>query len=67
MTKNQLRPQKRLFSLEDTSIYLGMCKNTVRQMLDNGKIPFIREGKRILIDVNDLNKWIDCSKEITTF
>lgn len=67
MRKSELQPSKRLYSLQDASIYLGMCKNTIRKMLDEGKLPFIREGKRILVDIIDLNQWIDRSKEVTTF
>lgn len=63
MHKDQLRPQKRLFSLKDTSVYLGRSLNSVRQMLWDGKLPFIRDGKRIFIDVQDLDKWIERSKQ----
>jgi excisionase family DNA binding protein len=65
--KDQLRPQKRLYSLEDTSIYLGRSINAVRDMLHNGKMPFIRDGKRIFIDMRDLDLWIDRNKETMTF
>ena len=61
--KDQTRPEKRLFSLKDTSIYLGRSINGVREMLHSGKIPFIRDGKRIFIDVRDLDTWIERSKE----
>jgi excisionase family DNA binding protein len=65
--KDQLRPQKRLFSLEDTSIYLGRSINSVRDMIHSGKMPFIRDGKRIFIDLRDLDLWIDRSKETMTY
>jgi excisionase family DNA binding protein len=65
--KDQLRPSKRLFSLKDTSIYLGRSLNSVRQMLWDGKIPFIKDGKRVFIDVKDLETWIEQSKQTLTF
>lgn len=65
--KDQLRPQKRLYSLEDTSIYLGRSINSVRDMIHNGKMPFIRDGKRIFIDLRDLDLWIERGKETITF
>jgi excisionase family DNA binding protein len=65
--KDQLRPQKRLFSLQDSSIYLGRSINSVRQMLWDGKIPFIKDGKRVFIDVKDLETWIEQSKQTFTF
>jgi excisionase family DNA binding protein len=65
--KDELRPQKRLFSIKDTSIYLGRSINSVRDMIHSGKIPFIRDGKRIFIDVRDLDLWIERSKETMTY
>jgi excisionase family DNA binding protein len=65
--KDELRPQKRLFSIKDTSIYLGRSINSVRDMMHSGKIPFIRDGKRIFIDVRDLDLWIERSKETMTY
>lgn len=67
MRKDQQRPQKRLFSLQDTAIYLGRSLNAVRQMLWDGKLPFIKDGKRIFIDVRDLDTWIERSKQTTAF
>ena len=31
-------------------------------MLWNGKIPFIKDGRRILIDIEDMNDWIEKNK-----
>ena len=67
MRKDQLRPQKRLFSLQDTAIYLGRSLNGVREMLWSGKIPYIKDGKRIFIDVRDLESWIVRNKETMTY
>ena len=59
ISKNQLRPQKRLFSLQDTSIYLGRSINGVRQML--------WDGKRIFIDLKDIEIWIEKNKTTNVF
>jgi len=67
ISKNQLRPQKRLFSLQDTSIYLGRSINGVRQMLWDGKMPFIKDGKRIFIDLKDIEIWIEKNKTTNVF
>jgi len=67
MRKSEQRPQKRLFSLQDTAIYLGRSLNGVREMLWAGKIPYIKDGKRIFIDIRDLDTWIERSKETMTY
>ncbi|OPY75261.1 MAG: Helix-turn-helix domain protein [Syntrophorhabdus sp. PtaU1.Bin153] len=53
--------------MQDTAIYLGRSLNAVRQMLWDGKLPFIKDGKRIFIDVRDLDTWIERSKQTTAF
>ena len=68
MKKSSLsKPPRRLFSIEDASIYLGRSINGVRQMLWDGKIPFIKDGKRVFVDVRDLDIWIDRNKQTYTF
>ncbi|MBF0517103.1 MAG: helix-turn-helix domain-containing protein [Nitrospirae bacterium] len=61
------RPKKRLYSIMDAAEYLGRTEWSIREMVWAGKIPCIRDGRRILIDVNDMDKWIERSKTIYTF
>lgn len=58
------RPQvmKRLYSIEEASIYLGRSVWGVREMLWAGKIPYIKDGRRILIDIKDMRAWIRQNK-----
>lgn len=65
--KKDIRPQKRLFSLEDTSIYLGCSMGFIKSMLDNGKLPFIRDGKRVFIDIRDIDIWIERNKQVISY
>lgn len=53
---------KRLFSIKEGAIYLGRSEWAFREMLWAGKMPYVKDGKRILIDINDMNEWIDQSK-----
>jgi len=53
---------KRLYSIKDGSIYLGRSEWALREMLWAGKMPYIKDGKRILIDLQDMNEWIDRNK-----
>ena len=53
---------KRLYSINEAAIYLGRTVWAVREMLWAGKIPYIKDGRRILLDITDMNAWIDKSK-----
>jgi excisionase family DNA binding protein len=53
---------KRLYSLKEGAVYLGRTVGAVREMLWAGKMPFVKDGKRILIDIQDMNEWIDRNK-----
>ena len=53
---------KRLYSLKESAVYLGRTVGAVREMLWAGKIPYVKDGKRILIDIQDMNEWIDRNK-----
>ncbi len=58
---------KRLYSINEASIYLGRSVWAVREMLWAGKLPFIKDGRRILLDILDLEKWIDQHKIKSTY
>ncbi len=53
----------RLLDLRSASQYLGLSYWTLRTMIFNHEIPFIRAGRRILIDQQDLDRWIEEHKE----
>ena len=61
------RLSKRLYNLKEAAVYLGRSVWAVREMLWNGKIPYVKDGKRILVDIQDMDTWIDQSKTRTTF
>jgi len=54
--------QKRLYSIKEGAVYLGRSVWAVREMLWAGKMPFVKDGKRILIDIRDMDNWIDQCK-----
>jgi len=58
---NVLSP--RLLDYKSASRYLSLSYWSVRTLVTSGEIPFIKFGKRILIDVQDLDDWISRSKE----
>jgi len=54
--------QQRLISQKEAGKYLGISYWTVRDMVFRGDIPHIRIGRRVLIDIKDLEEFIQRSK-----
>lgn len=52
----------RLLGLGCAGFYLGLSYWTMRNMVLDGEIPHIRKGKKILIDLQDLDRWINREK-----
>jgi excisionase family DNA binding protein len=58
---------KRLYNVEEASVYLGRTVCALREMIWAGKLRIVRDGKRILLDVRDMDAWIERSKDQFTF
>jgi len=56
---------QRLFSLKEAGIFLGRTLWSMRELVWAGKIPIVRDGKRIFIDAVDLENYI--TKNKTTY
>ncbi len=54
----------RLLDFRAASRYLSLSYWTMRDMVSRGEIPHVRAGRRVLIDVRDLDRWIDQNKEV---
>ena len=50
---------KRLYSIPEAGEYLGRTAWSIREMIYAGKIPYIRDGRRMLLDINDMDSWIE--------
>ena len=53
---------KRLYSINEASVYLGRSVWAVREMLWAGKLPCIKDGRRILLDIKDMEAWVEKNK-----
>ena len=58
---NGLSP--RLLGIKAASAYLSISYWSMRTLVLNGEVPHIPVGKRRLIDHQDLDDWIEKSKE----
>jgi excisionase family DNA binding protein len=56
------RPGKRLYTVNQTAEYLGRSPWAVRSLIWSGKLPAVRDGKRLLLDVQDLDRWIEADR-----
>ena len=54
--------EPRLLSQHEAARYLGISYWTVRDLVFRREIPFIRIGRRILVDHLDLDAYLDRSK-----
>jgi excisionase family DNA binding protein len=61
------RNRKRLYSIKEASEYLGRSVWGVREMVWAGKIPCVKDGRRILLDIEDLDAWIEKNKMTFTY
>jgi len=53
---------KRLYTLNEAAKYLGRTLWSMRELVWAGKIPIVKDGKRIFIDFNDLDSYISKNK-----
>ena len=65
--KHPKGPQKRLFSVPEAAYYLGRTTNALRSMIYSGKLPYVRDGRRIFLDKTDLDARIDQCKTRFTY
>ncbi len=49
------------------SVYLGQSVPSLREIIWAGSLPAVRVGKRIHLDINDLDKWVEEHKTRYTF
>jgi excisionase family DNA binding protein len=63
LDKQRSNQDNRLKSQLNAGSYLGISFWSVRTLIIRGELPIVRMGRRILIDVHDLDAWIDKNKE----
>lgn len=59
ITNPSQKPNKRLYSIPEAGQYLGRTIWSIREMIYAGKLPYIRDGRRMLLDIHDMDSWIE--------
>ena len=54
---------KRLYSVEEAAVYLGRSEWSIRHLIWDGSLPQVKVGRRVQVDVVDLNAFIERNKE----
>jgi excisionase family DNA binding protein len=50
--------EKMAFSVKETADSLGLCSNTVYELIQSGKLPAIHLGRKILVSKIELQTWL---------
>lgn len=50
--------QKRLYDVKEAGKYLGRSAWAVRHLIWSGVLPEVRQGKRVMVDVVDMDEFI---------
>jgi excisionase family DNA binding protein len=53
---------RRLLSVEETATYLNLCEREVYSLISSKALIGVRHGRRQMIDIRDLESWIDARK-----
>lgn len=55
---------QRLLTLPQAANYLGRTLWSMRELVWKGSIPIVRDGKRIFVDITDLDSYVTKNKMI---
>jgi len=54
---------KRLYDLKEAATYLGRPVFSVRGLIWNGALPVIKDGRKLYLDIFDMDTYIEGNKE----
>ena len=54
---------RRLLSIEEGAVYLSLSKREIYNMIATGELPAVTHGRRKMLDIRDLDVWIEWSKK----
>ena len=53
---------RRLLTIAEAAVYLSISEREIYNMLGNKEIRCVRHGRRIMLDIRDLEVWVDANK-----
>lgn len=61
--ESKVLSEKRWFRIPEAARYAGTAIWFIRSLLWAGKVPYLRCGKRFIIDKNDLDRFLESEKQ----
>lgn len=62
LSKEAPRVPQVLFTVAEAATYLGRTVKALQHMLAEGKLPVVRDGRRVFLHRTDLDRWIEENK-----
>lgn len=59
---NEITERKRYLDVEGVASYLELSKHTIRSWVKNRKIPFIKCGRAVRFNLDDIEKWMQAKR-----
>jgi excisionase family DNA binding protein len=53
---------RRLMTAQEASVYLALSEREIYNMLSNKELTGVRHGRRLMLDIRDLEEWIAAHK-----
>ena len=54
--------ERRLISIDDLAVTLGVSVRHVRRLVSERRIPFHKWGRLLRFDIDEINAWIDAAR-----
>lgn len=54
-------------TVEQAATYLGRTKEAVQHMVAARKLPVVRDGRRVFLDIHELDRWIGQNTELAEY
>jgi excisionase family DNA binding protein len=56
--------RRRLLTTKEAAAYLTLCEREIYNMIASRQLASVRHGKRLMIDIHDLEQWIKDRKDV---
>jgi excisionase family DNA binding protein len=56
--QKEQNPMRRLVSIKEAAVYIGLSPYTLYTMVSQRRIPFVKMGRLVKFDLELLDKWI---------
>ncbi len=54
---------RRLMTAKDAALFLCLSEREIYNMIASRELPEVRHGRRLMLDVRDLERWIEVNKK----